>query len=129
CYHERMDALVLLSLIALVPVVAALLLRVSGVFLFLSIAAGYLLVQYVGDDAGLTLGIVVKTSNVNMLAQLVVLLLPTAISLLFLKQTLPKHKLLLHVPLHIANGFALAVLVLPLLDSTMQEKIYANQYG
>lgn len=119
----------LLAAIGLLPVVLAFVFRVSGVFLYLSIAAGYLLVLYVGDDAGLALGMAVKTGNVNTIAQFILLLLPVVTSLLLLKKTVPKHKVLLHMPLHIASGLALAALALPLLDSTAQEKIFANQYG
>lgn len=124
-----MNALALLLGIAVVPIVIALIFRVSGVFLFLSAAAGYLLVLYVGDDAGLVLGMSVRFGNVNIMAQLLLLLIPVLLTLLFLKKTLPKHKLLLHLPLQIATGLALSAMALPLLDSRSQEQIFANHYG
>ncbi len=119
----------LLAAVAVVPMVLALVFRVSGVFLFLSVAAGFLLVQYVGDDASLVLGMAMRTGNVNTVAQFILLLLPVVMSLALLKKTLPKHKVLLHLPLHIATGLALAALALPLLDSVAQEKIFASHYG
>lgn len=124
-----MDSLILLAAIAGIPVLLALLFRVSGVFLFLSVAAGNLLVLYLGDDAGLALGMMVRGQSANVLAQFILLLLPVALSLLLLKKTLPKSKVLLHAPLLIATGLTLTALALPLLDSNAQEKVFANQYG
>ncbi len=124
-----MDSLILLAVIAIVPVLLALLFRVSGVFLFLSVAAGNLLVLYLGDDAGLALGMIVRGQNAHMLAQCILLLLPVGLSLFLLKRTLPTSKVLLHVPLLVATGLTLAALSLPLLDSNAQEKVFANQYG
>lgn len=119
----------LLAAVGLVPIALAVVFRVSGVFLFMSVAAGYLLVLYVGDDAGLALGMAVRTSSVDIIAQFILLLLPVVMSLMLLKKTLPKHKVLLHLPLHIATGLTLAALSLPLLDSTIQEKVFASYYG
>ena len=124
-----MDALVILGVIGIIPLLLAMAFRVSGVFLFLSIAAGYLLMTYLGDDAGLVLGMVVKTNKVNIIAQFIVLLAPIFLSLFFLKRTLPKHKILLHMPLLVASSLSLIALSLPLLDSSMQGKIFANSYG
>lgn len=124
-----MDSFVALAALAFVPVLLALFLRVSAVFIFLSLVAGNLLVTYVGDDAGLSLGMFVKGANADFLANLGLLLLPVVLSLLFLRRTLPKSKFLLHLPALIASGLSLAVLALPLFDSNAQEQIFANQYG
>lgn len=124
-----MESLIILAAIAGVPVLLALFLRVSSVFFFVSIAAGSLLVTYVGDDAALAIGMFVRGQNTNQIAQLGLLLLPVVLSLIFLKKTMPKSKLLLHLPVLAAGGVALAALALPYLDSNAQEKIFANQYG
>jgi len=124
-----MDALIILGAIGVITLFLSLIFRVSGVFLFLSIAVGYLLMTYVGDDAGLVLGMVVKTGKVNIIAQFTVLLTPVVLSLFLLKRTLPKHKIFLHLPLLVASSLSLVALSLPLLDSSMQEKVFANIYG
>lgn len=124
-----MDSLIILAAIAGVPVLLALFLRVSAVFMFTSIAAGSLLVTYLGDDAGLAMRLMVRGPNTNIFAQLGLLLLPVVLTLLLLKRTMPKTKLLLHFPALAASSAALAALALPYLDSNAQEKIYANQYG
>ena len=124
-----MDSLILLAVIAGLPVLLALFLRVSSVFLFLSVAAGSLLVTYVGDDAGLALTMIIRGQNTTLIAQFGLQLLPVVISLLFLRKTLPKSKVLLHLPAIVATGLALAALLLPYLDSKVQQQIYANYYG
>lgn len=124
-----MDALIILALIAGIPVLLALLLRVSGVFLFLSLASGNLLLLYLGDDAGLASSMLVRGQNSYMIAQLVLLVLPIVLSLFLLKRTLPKAKILLHLPLLATTGLALATLALPLFDSNTQAKVFATQYG
>jgi len=124
-----MNTLMVIVAVSIVPIVLAILLRVSGVFMFSSVAIGYLLVLFVGDDAGLVLGMVVKTSNINMIAQFILLILPVVVTILFLKKTIPKTKVLLHIPLQVASGLALVVLGLPLLDSGTQQKIFSNHYG
>lgn len=124
-----MDSLLLLAAVAGLPIALALVFRVSGVFLYLSMAAGYLMVQYLGDDAALVVGMAVRGQNSDFIASIVLLLLPVVMSLVLLKKTLPKHKVLLHVPLIIAVGLSLAVLALPLLGSEAQEAVYTNQYG
>jgi hypothetical protein len=124
-----MDSLILLAAIAGVPVLVALVFRVSAVFLFLSLAAGSLLVTYVGDDASLALGTLVRGQNTNLIAQFGLLLLPVALTLLLLRKTMPRSRLLLHVPVLVVTGLALAALALPFLDAAAQEKIFANEYG
>lgn len=124
-----MNAILVLAAIAGVPVLLALFMRVSAVFLFTSIAAGSLLVSYWGDDAGLALGMMMRGQNTNLIAQLILLLLPVVLSLFFLKRTMPKSKFLLHLPVQVANSLTLAVLALPLLDSNIQKELYANHYG
>lgn len=124
-----MNSLILLAAIAGVPVLLALLLRVSGVFLFLSVVSGNLLVLYLGDDAGLALGMMTRGKNTNVIAQFILLLLPVILSLFLLKKTLPKSKILLHAPLLAAAGLALASLALPIFDGNTQAKVFATQYG
>lgn len=124
-----MDSLILLAVIAVVPILLGLLFRVNAVFLFLSAAAGYILVQYIADDASLALDMIVRTPHNTLYAQLGVLIAPTLVTLFLLRRTMPKTAGLLHIPLVVASGLALAAMALPLLDSQAQEKIFANQYG
>ena len=129
CYDEPMNALILLGAIAGVPVLLALVFRVSAIFLFLSVAAGSLLVTYVGDDAALALGMVVRGQNTTLITQFALLLVPVGMSLLFLRKSLPRSKVIFHVPVLVATGAALAVLALPFLDSNAQQQLFSTRYG
>lgn len=124
-----MDALAILAAIAAVPALAGIFFRVNAIFLFAAVAAGNLLVMYWGDDAGLVVGMWAKGVNSNQIAQLTLLFLPVVLTLLLLRKTLPKAKLLLHAPVLLGVGLSLAVLALPLLDSSVQSKIFSNEYG
>lgn len=124
-----MDALLIMVVVAAAPILAGVFFRVNAVFLFLSIAVGFLLVQYVGDDAGLVLDMLAKNNNNVLYGQLSLLYLPSILTILFLKKTMPKAATLLHIPLLIGCGLALATLTLPLLDSHAQEAVYVNPYG
>lgn len=124
-----MTPLILLAAIAGVPVLLALFLRVSAVYLFLSAAAGSLLVTYIGDDAGLALGMMMKGQNTTLIAQFALLAIPVVLSLFLLRKTMPKSKVLLHLVPLIGTGLTIAVLALPFFDSTTQSQIFANYYG
>jgi len=129
CYDEPMNALILLGAIAGVPVLLALVFRVSAIYLFLSIAAGSLLVTYIGDDASLALGMVVRGQNTTLITQFALLLVPVGMSLLFLRKSLPKSVMLFHVPVLVAAGAALAALALPYMDSNVQQQLFSTRYG
>lgn len=124
-----MNPIILLAAIAGVPILLGLLFRVSAIFMFVAAAAGSVLVTYMADDAGLALGMWVRNADSNMFAQFGLLLLPVVLTLLFMRKTMPKSKLLLHLPVLIAIGGMLAVLALPLMDSNAQAKIFTEQYG
>ena len=124
-----MTPLILLAVIAGLPVLLALLLRVNAVFLFMSVAAGNLLVRYVGDDADLALGMVVRDADAPIIAKFVLQLAPVILTILFLRKTLPRSKMLLHVIPCIAVGLSLGVFVLTFLTSSVQAKVYDSPYG
>ena len=124
-----MNPLIILSFVVALPVLLALLFRVSGVFLFVSAVSGYLLMRYFGDDANLVLGMTLHGESTQMIAQFILLLFPVVVSLLVLKNTLPKAKILLHFPLLVGVGMMLAVFGLGVLGSEAQNQIINNQYG
>jgi hypothetical protein len=124
-----MNPLIIAGALAGIPVLLALVFRVSAVFVFLSVAAGGLLVQMVGDDANLAAGMVVHTGNIQMITNFVLLLLPLVLTLLFMRKTLPTSKLPLHIVPLVATSLALAILALPLLPSQMQQQILNGPHG
>ena len=124
-----MTPLIILAAIAGVPVLLALFLRVSAIYLFLSVAAGSLLVTYIADDASLALGMMITGQDTNLIAQLGLLFLPIILTIVFLRKTLPRTKLLLHLIPLLGTGLTIAVLALPYFDSSSQSQIFANYYG
>lgn len=124
-----MNAAILLGVLACAPVIVAILRRVSAILLFLSVAAGSLLVLYLGDDAVLASRMLARGPNVPMITQLILLALPALLTLLFLKKTMARSKLLLHIVPLFATGLAFAMFALPLLPSKLQAELFVSPYG
>jgi hypothetical protein len=125
-----MDPLIIAGALAGVPILLALVFRVSAVFVFLSVAAGGLLVNVVGDDASLAAGMWVRNNqHTQMITSFALLLVPVALTLLFMRKTLPRSKFLLHLIPLAATGLALTVLALPILPSGMEQQLFSNRYG
>lgn len=124
-----MEPLILLGIIAGLPVALALLLRVNAVFLYVSVVAGHLLVQYVGDDADLAFGMILSDSQAPTVANFVLQLAPVVLTILFLKKTLPASKMFLHIIPSIAIGLSLAVFVLSFLSNGVQDEVLSGTYG
>lgn len=124
-----MIPIVLFAVIAGLPVLNALILRVSAIFLFASIAIGNLLVLYLSDDVVLALNAFSKDKNIPMTVQLILLLLPMVLTLFFLRKSMPRTKILLHVLPLIGCGLSVAVLVLPILPSELQGQIFGMPSG
>lgn len=124
-----MTPLIILGLVAGIPIVLALVFRVNAVFLFLSVAAGRLMVMSVSDDADLALGMALSSADTGLIAKLGLQLAPVAFTLLFLRKTIPMHKLALHLVPIITTGLALAALTIPLLPQDMSQQILDSSYG
>jgi len=124
-----MTPLIILAAIAGLPVLLAILFRVNAVYLFVSLAAGYLMLQFLGDDAGLAMGAFIRGANVPMASQFLLLFAPLVFTLLVLRKSLPASKLLFHIIPLIAIGVAAAALALPLLPSPAQQQIFSKPYG
>lgn len=123
-----MIPLVIIGAIAVAPILLALIFRVHGLFLFLSVCIGYFLQFSLSDDVDLALAAIVKGSNSMMIAQFTLLLVPIVLTLFLLRKTAGKGMLLQIAPL-ILTGCFLAVIALPLLPSGMEQSIYDSPYG
>lgn len=124
-----MQPVILFAVLAGLPVFNALIMRVSAIFLFTSIAVGNFLVLYLSDDAALAANAFTKSQYVPMVTQLTLLLLPIILTLFVLRKSLPKSKLLLHIIPLIGCGLSIAVLALPLLPSEVQGQIFGMPSG
>lgn len=121
--------MILLAAIAGVPVLLALVFRVNAVFLYLSVAAGNLLVMSVADDADLALGMVASNVNTRMAASFGLLLAPVLLTLLFLRKTMSRSKMLFHILPIIGSGLMLAAFALPFLSVNARAQVYDSTYG
>lgn len=124
-----MTTLILLGLLAGVPILLALLLRVSAVFLFLSVLVGDVFVKYLSDDVILVFSGFIKSARLPLIVQLTLLCLPLIMTLILMRKSLPSSKILLHVVPLIFTGLTLSVLALPLLTSGMQTAIFSTSPG
>lgn len=116
--------IVLFAVLAGLPVINAVIFRVSAIFLFTSIAVGNFLVLYLSDDVILALNVFSKDKNIPMIARLTLLLLPVILTLFVLRKSLAKSKLLLHILPIIGCGLSVAVLAVPMLPSEVQGQLF-----
>lgn len=121
--------IVLFAVLAGLPVLNALIMRVSAVFLFAGISAGNMLVLYLSDDVTLAINAFFKGKNIPMIVQLTLLLTPIVLTLFFLRKTTTRSKLFLHIVPLIGCGLSVAVLALPLLPSDVQGQIFGMPSG
>lgn len=115
-----------MGVIAALPFLLALAFRVSSVLVLVSMLAGDMLVKFLSDDATLALSAVTKTQYVSVIAQITLLVLPIILTLLILRRSLARSRVVLHILPLAANGLLFFVLLLPLLPSGTQGDILHN---
>jgi hypothetical protein len=124
-----MTPLILVAAMAGLPFLLALILRVSAVYLFLSLLIGDILVRYLSDDVTLAISTFQRNFHSDFAVQLGLLAAPIILTLFFLRRSVPKSKLLLHiVPLAVTSA-AMVVLALPLLPGGVQHNIVTTPWG
>jgi hypothetical protein len=111
------------------PLLLALVLRVSAIAMFLGVATGALLSQYIADDASLVLGALFTNTNFGSYVQLALLLLPSVLTLFFLRKTLSGAKVVLHIVPLIVTSAALATLIIGFLPGGLQHQIVTDPLG
>lgn len=121
--------IVLFVVLAGLPVLNAILFRVSAIFLFTSIAVGNFLVLYLSDDVILALNAFSKDKNIPMTVRLALLLVPVIMTLFILRKSLTKSKIIWHLVPLIGCGLSIAVLALPMLPSEVQGQIFGMPSG
>lgn len=123
-----MIPLIVLGLLVALPVLLALILRVNAVLVFVSVCAGYFLQYALSDDFDLAFATVIRGSNSLVIARLILLLLPVALTLFIVRKSQGKSLVLQIVPL-IFTGLLLATIAIPLLSPDMEQSIYDSQIG
>lgn len=110
------------------PVLLALVMRVNAVFIFMSIAAGYLLQLSLSDSVDLLVATFIPGSNSLVIARAVLFGLPVLLTLILLRKTVGRSLIFQLIPL-LLSGMMLGVLLLPLLTPGFSQSVYNAQYG
>lgn len=124
-----MAPVILFAVLAGLPVLNAVLLRVNAIVLFTSIAIGNFLLLYLSDDVILAVNAFTKAPNVTMIVQLTLLLLPVVLAFIFMRKTIGRGAFLLHVVPIIGCGLSLALLALPIFSGEVQAQVFGLEYG
>ncbi len=126
-----MNALIILALIAGLPVVLMMVLRINAALVFLSLCLGNLLVQFLGSDAQSLLNLAAKrghNASIQMI-DLALLLVPVALTSIFMIRSVKGHaKLTWNILPAVATGLVGALLVVPLLPGGTQHSILTSPY-
>lgn len=124
-----MNPIILLGLLVGIPLLLLTVLRVKPLYIFVSIITGSLWVQYLGEPADLTLRSIVHVAHPDAVARIALLLIPLLITLLLMRKSLPASALPFQFFLLVANSLLLAVLVINLLPSGVQNTLYTTNSG
>jgi zinc transporter ZupT len=121
-----MTPLVILGALALVPVLAILLLRVNGAIAFMSLCLGSVLVTYTSSDVDTVFTSFVNKDALatNQWVQLALLVTPFLLTILFTRGHVKGLKNLTNVLPALATGLLCALLVVPLLPSSVQRQVH-----
>lgn len=124
-----MSALIILIAIAAVPFVLALMLRVNAIYLFTAVASGTILAAQWGADLETMVDGFTKYQHVDVVAHLVLLVLPVLLCFLFLRQSMPASQVLLQIVPLAAVSASLGILAINMLPKDVQRQLYGTHLG
>lgn len=129
CYDMGMSPVILLALIAGLPLVLAIALRIKPLYLFVGIVTGYFWAEFLGESAEFTLRTFVSIDNPGVVIRLVLLLAPVLLTFFLMRKTLSKASMPFQLVLLLADSLLLATFVLPLLSAGTQGAIRQTSTG
>jgi len=120
-----MTPLVIIGVIAAAPVFVLTFLRVNAMLVFLSLCLGSVLVQFVGEEAANTIGIMMSDGTTNhQLVSLFLQFTPAVLTTVFMIRTVKgKTKQFLNFLISIAVGSLIMLLAEPLLPGNLQSAL------
>lgn len=124
-----MSEYVVIGLLAGLPFLLAIILRVHTSALFISIASGYLLSSFVGETAGLLSSSFVKEDGTAMVAKLIVFFVPIVITMWLMRKGLAVSQLAFHFLPMVGCAVLVLLLGVPLLSQSTQDTFYAGAIG
>ncbi|MDB5185039.1 MAG: hypothetical protein JWN38_847 [Candidatus Saccharibacteria bacterium] len=124
---------IILAAIVLVPVVVLMALRINAALVFLSLCLGNVLVQFVADDANWFVSLVgaakagSSVASGNNLIKIILLLLPTVLTAVFMIRTVHgKARLALNILPAAGVGLLGGLLIVPLLSAGLSHNIVGS---
>lgn len=124
-----MSPTLILSLVVALPIIVLTLLRINAALVFLSLCLGDVLVQFVAPDAAAFFALFSANNfNTNSVGsntiKLILLALPALLTAVFMIRTVKgKFRLMLNVLPSAGVGLLAALLVVPLMSSSLQHNI------
>lgn len=107
-----------------VPVLLLVLLRVNAALVFLSLCLGYVLTQFLMQDTKALVDLFLPHTSVGVpVLRIALLVLPAAVTMLFMFHTVKGSKLVLNIAPAAAAGSLLVLLVVPLLSPGLYHSV------
>jgi len=113
-------------LLAGVPVVILMVLRVNASLVFMSACLGEVLLRYIGGDATDFANMFLPWLNGNNL-KLALLLLPVVLTTVFMMRTVRGGRLMLNILPALGTGLLLALVAVPLLPASFADQVRVSQ--
>ena len=126
CY---MTATIILWVILAFPLVLGIILRVGAPHLFFSLMAGELLARYFGHDVEKLAAESLSNQSPDHYGEIALVLLTMMLTAFFMRGTVTKNKLVLHIIPYAVTGVIMGAFLLPLLSTGLQNQISATFVG
>lgn len=124
-----MNPLIVIGALALVPAALIILFRINAALVFLSLCAGNVLVEFLGDDVLQFFNSFFPTSNeaIHAGVRITLLVLPALLTILFMKHTVSGGRHLLNILPGVLTGVVVALLVVPLLTDGTKYTLMSSE--
>lgn len=124
-----MTAEIILIAVLGFPLLLGLLARVNTSYLFFSLLSGEILARYFGYDVELAFRMASGKESISQYGELAVLVLPMVLTAVFLRKSLTRGRLLLHIVPLAVMGVVFAAFVLPVIPEHLIESVKSSKYG
>lgn len=124
-----MTGQIILALTVALPLILGLVFRVSTNHIFFSLMAGELLARYFGHDIENQAKAVSDKVNFTGYGEILLLTLPMILTAIFLKGSISKGKIILHIIPLIVTGLIYAAFLTPMLPPDLQNQIKSFEIG
>jgi hypothetical protein len=128
-YDQAVAGQIFLSLVIILPLLLGLIFRVSTSHVFFSLMAGELLGRYFGHDIEKFAHGFMKNVDLTGYGEIFLMAAPMVLTAFFLKNTISKGRLVLHVIPLLITGVIFAAFVGPLLQENLKQGIEAVPAG